>query len=107
MPSQNSNNEIGSTDRDEGKPSIWDTREGMMSEEEVGRLAEERGMGEEGRDRADQSGQTGPQDGADPSQRPAYEGGGRGDLLRKKAQEREETNQTTKDSGDWTKYDRS
>jgi hypothetical protein len=101
------NNEIGGTERDEGKPSIWDAREGMMSEEEVARLAEERGKGEEGRDRADQSGQRGPQEGADPSQRPAYEGGPRGDLLRKKAEEEEEEESTESDtkSDDWTKYD--
>lgn len=83
--------------------SVWDTREGMMSEEEVRQLSEERGKGEEGAVRADQSGEGGPQDGGDPAQRADLEGGVSGRLHRKNAKEYEGRPQ--QNAADWEKYD--
>lgn len=84
-------------------PSIWDTREGMMSEQEVRQRSEERGKGQEGKVRADQSGEGGPQDGGDPAQRADDEGGVAGRLKRKNAEEYEGTEQ--QNAKDWQKYD--
>lgn len=83
--------------------SIWDTRETMMSEEQVRRLSEERGKGAEGDVRADQSGEVGAQDGGDPAQRADMEGGVSGRLKRKNAKQYEGVEQ--KKSKDWQKYD--
>jgi hypothetical protein len=58
----------------EPEPNMWETREGMMSEEDVRRLSEEKGKGEIGNVRADQTVEPGPNEGADPVQRPDIEG---------------------------------
>ena len=87
---------------DHVKPN-WNTRENMMSEEEIERLAAEHGQPKIGKERADQAGHTGPQPYGDPSVRLDAEGGPQGKLLRKKDAENEHQEQPP--AKDWTKYD--
>ncbi|HEY9791698.1 MAG TPA: hypothetical protein V6D22_14940 [Candidatus Obscuribacterales bacterium] len=81
----------------------WNTRQGMMSEEEVKELSAERGKPEIGAVRADQSGRPGPQPEGDPSRRADAESGPSGKLKRKKAEN--DKNKPPTPPSDWTKYD--
>jgi hypothetical protein len=81
----------------------WDTREGMMSEEEVERLSAERGHPEIGKVRADQSGEPGPQPYGDAARRADQEAGPTGEFRRKLTEEKSDEPQ--KPASQWKKYD--
>jgi hypothetical protein len=95
-------------------PSEWDTRDGMMSKEEIQQLGEGRGC-DPGyvAERAEQEGQEGYQEGGDPVQRADMEGGVAGQLKAKKARIKEVADEEKANRGeteevdakDWTKYD--
>jgi hypothetical protein len=81
----------------------WETREGMMSEEEVERLSAERGYPEIGEVRADQSGEPGPQPYGDAARRADQEAGPSGAFKRKLTEEH--SDKPEKPASEWKKYD--
>lgn len=66
-------------------------REGVMDEKQCETLSSEKGKQEVGAVRCDQSGNTGPEKGADPVERADQEGGPRGELLAEAARKKRET----------------
>jgi hypothetical protein len=78
----------------------WNTREGMMSEEEIRRLSQEKGKGAEGAERADQAGKVGPQPYGDAARRADQEGGPTGAFKRKNAAEYERIDSKEEDNVD-------
>ena len=86
------------------KPSDWDTRSGIMSEEEIRRLSAQKGKGELGASRADQSSKPGPN-----ADEPSLEGGRAGE--RRIGSQEDEARRNSRQeeppvpSDEWTKYD--